>query len=388
MDFLKNITVLTPFYITLFWGLVFLFNPKKKNQARFWLGIFMITTSLVYFSHAIFFEGNFSLYLKIDWMYLLAGLSVFPFYYIYIRLLTRDTEFKYQYLWHLVPAVTLSLFLILLSVIASPSERQVYLNTTLIHYQWPGQEASDLVKWMSSTYFLSRFIFGIQSVTYLLLGLRLVRKYNIRVANFYSNLAGKQLAWVELLIITLIGASIASFLVNIFGRTYFKVNHLLIIPSLLFSVLFFLIGLLGNKQNYSITDVVLDEKESDGFPVHNGGDKQYLKEKLLRLMEEQQFFLDPNFRITILSGQLYTNRTYLSNLINTEFKMSFSEFINMHRVEYAKKLIEHDHQFKYSLNYFAEKSGFGSLSSFNRAFKQFEGITAGTYRQNLEKKVA
>jgi AraC-like DNA-binding protein len=153
-------------------------------------------------------------------------------------------------------------------------------------------------------------------------------------------------------------------------------------------VLFFLIGLLGNKQNYSITDVVLDEKENDDFPVQNGGDKHDLKEKLLRLMEEEQFFLDPNFRITILISQLYTNRTYLSNLINTEFKMSFSEFINMHRVEYAKELIEDDHQFKYSLTYFAEKSGFGSLSSFNRAFKQFEGVTAGAYRQKLEKKVA
>lgn len=388
MDFLKNITELTPFYITLFWGLIFILNPKKQNRPRFWLGIFMITTSLIYFSHAIFFEGNFSVYLKIDWIYMLAGLSVFPFYYIYIRLLTRDTHFKYNYLWHLAPAVSLTLLMEILSIIASPSDRQVYLNATLIQYEWPGQATSDIVKWMSFTYFTSRVIFGIQSLTYLLLGLRLVRKYNKRVANFYSNLAGKQLAWVELLIITLIGASIVSFLVNIFGRTFFKENHLLIIPSLLFSLLFFIIGLLGNKQNYSISDVVLDENESEGFPVHNVGDKEYLKEKLLRLMEEEQFFLDPNFRITILSGRLYTNRTYLSNLINTEFKMNFSDFINMYRVDYAKMLIEKDNQFKFSLNYFAEKSGFGSLSSFNRAFKQFEGITAGVYRQSLEKKVA
>jgi AraC-like DNA-binding protein len=152
--------------------------------------------------------------------------------------------------------------------------------------------------------------------------------------------------------------------------------------------LFFLIGLVGNKQNYSISDVVLDENENAGLPVENNVDRQILKEKLLKLMDKEQFYLDPNFRITILSSRLYTNRTYLSNLINTEFKMSFSDFINKYRVLYAKELIEEDEQFLYSLNHFAEKSGFGSLSSFNRAFKQFEGKTAGSYRQRLLRKIA
>lgn len=388
MRFLQNIIELTPFYITAFWGLIFVLNPEKENRARFWLGIFMITTSLVYFSHAVFFEGDYSLYLRIDWIYTLAGLSVFPIYYIYIRLLTRDVRFNYKFLWHLIPAVTLAAALVLISLNASPGERQTYLNSTLIQYRWPGPETPNIVKLMSFTYFLGRFIFGIQTVIYLILGLRLVRKYNNRVANFYSNLAGKQLVWVELLIITLIIAAFGSFLVNIFGRNFFKENQLLIIPSALFSLLFFLIGLVGNKQNYSISDVVLDENENAGLPVENNVDKQILKEKLLKVMNKEQFYLDPNFRITILSSRLYTNRTYLSNLINTEFKMSFSDFINKYRVIYAKMMMEEDDQFKYSLNHFAEKSGFGSLSSFNRAFKQFEGKTAGSYRQKLLKKVA
>jgi AraC-like DNA-binding protein len=388
MQFLHSITELTPFYITFFWGLVFILNPEKENRARFWLGIFMMVTSMVYFSHAIFFEGDYNLYLKIDWIYTFAGLSVFPIYYIYIRLLTRDTHFNYYNLWHLVPAVTLALLLAVTSWVASPEDRQIYLNSAILHYQWPASDAHAVVKWMSLGYLSGRFIFGIQSLIYLLLGLRLVRKYNKRVANFYSNLAGKELVWIEMLIITLIVASFVSFFVNIFGRNFFKQNQLLIIPSALFSLLFFLIGLVGNKQNYSISDVVLDENENAGLPVENNVDRQILKEKLLKLMDKEQFYLDPNFRITILSSRLYTNRTYLSNLINTEFKMSFSDFINKYRVLYAKELIEEDEQFLYSLNHFAEKSGFGSLSSFNRAFKQFEGKTAGSYRQRLLRKIA
>lgn len=388
MQFLHNLTVLTPFYITFFWGLIFILNPKKENRARFWLGIFMMTTSLVYFSHAIFFEGDYSFYLKIDWIYTLAGLSVFPIYYFYIRLLTRDTHFNYSYLWHLVPAVILAVVLGVLFLSASPGERQVYLSSTLIHYKWPGSGAPDIVKLMSLTFFSGRLIFGLQSITYLFLSLYLIRKYNERIANFYSNLSGKQLKWVELLTITLIVTALASFFANLYGRDFFKENKLLIVPSVLFSLLFFLIGLLGNKQNYSISDVILDENEQAGFPVEGNGDKQILKEKLLKVMEKEQFYLDPNFRITHLSSRLYTNRTYLSNLINTEFNISFSDFINKYRVMYAKMLMEKDDQFKYSLNHFAEKSGFGSLSSFNRAFKQFEGKTAGSYRHKMEKEVA
>jgi AraC-like DNA-binding protein len=38
----------------------------------------------------------------------------------------------------------------------------------------------------------------------------------------------------------------------------------------------------------------------------------------------------------------------------------------------------------YSINHFSEEAGFGSVSSFNRAFKQFEGITVGEYRKKIK----
>ena len=167
------------------------------------------------------------------------------------------------------------------------------------------------------------------------------------------------------------------------GRSYFLNNDLLIIPSALFSVLFFIIGLQGNKQDHNIADVVIDERESIKLNDINISNKD-LKEKLTGYMEKEKAYLDPNFRITTLCIKLYTNRTYLSNLINTEFEMSFSEFINQYRVKYAKELMTINPNSKYSINHFSEEAGFGSVSSFNRAFKQFEGITVGEYRKKLK----
>ena len=66
--------------------------------------------------------------------------------------------------------------------------------------------------------------------------------------------------------------------------------------------------------------------------------------------------------------------------------MSFSDFVNQHRVKHAKMMMDADRELNYSLNHFSEESGFGSISSFNRAFKQFEGVTAGAYRKKIIKR--
>jgi AraC-like DNA-binding protein len=384
MQLFQNIIELTPFYISAIWGVVFLLNPVKANRARFGLGIFMITTSLVYLSHAIYFEGEYELYRKIDPLYALAGLSVWPMYYLYIRLLTRDVNFKTNYLWHLLPAIIIAILLEVSFQFASAIEKEAYTSSVLIHNKWPGAEASAMLKTMAAIFFTGRIIFGIQVFAYLILGYQLVRKYNQRIANFYSNLEGKKLVWVELLTISLLITAVVSSVANFLGRSYFLENNLLFIPSALFSILLFIIGLQGNKQDHNITDVVYDEDE--GEKLNNQRiDKTDLKEKLIMFMEKEQSFLDPNFRITTLCSKLYTNRTYLSNLINTEFKMSFSDFINQYRIKFAKELMAAKMSSNFSLNYFSEEAGFGSVSSFNRAFKQFEGITAGEYRKNLKR---
>ncbi len=380
MQIFQNIIRLSPFYITLFWGLVFIINPVRENRARFGLGIFMLTASVVYFSHAVYFEGDRLFYQKINGLYALADLSVYPMYYLYIRLLTRDIRFKYSYLWHLLPAVVLAVLLQVLFSSASGAERELYFNQVVVHHHWPGGAASPLLKTMAVTYFTSRIVFGIQSVVYLLLGLQLIKKYNKRIANFYSNPDGKRLVWIELLTLTLLVTALASFTANLLGRNFFAVNHLLIIPSFLFSLLFFIIGLLGNKQGQNIAEVVIDENsEKPGSENEKRENRDILKQRLLFFMENQALYLDPNFRITSLSEKIFTNRTYLSKLINEEFNMSFSDFVNRYRVAYAKTLMEADWEGKHSLEYFSEKSGFGSISSFNRAFKKFEKISAGSF---------
>jgi len=381
----REIIVLTPIYVSLFWSFVFLTSVFSANKARFWLGIFMLVVAVLYSCHAGFFMGYSNFYLKVDSLYLLTGLSVFPLYYIYVRLLTCDVGLKWSYLVHFIPAVVLSAVLIFLTFDASFDERQVYYSEVLVRNRWP-ETQSLIIRSMAFVFFASRFVFGFQVIGYLVAGYLLAKKYDHRIADFYSNLEGKQLIWVKLLTVSFLLTSIASLVVNAIGRGLFMTNDLVLsVPSALFSTLFFIIGLQGNKQDYTIRSLVEDE-ERDQLALTASSDfyREELKADLIDILEARQVYLESELRITELCRVLNTNRTYLSNLINKEFKLSFNDLINLYRVKHAVSLIDNNKANDLSLSDIAADSGFGSLSSFNRAFKKVKGVTPGQYRNEVK----
>jgi len=381
----RYVIVSIPVYVSLFWSVVFLTDKLSVNKARYWLGLFMLTVAVLYGCHSVYFLGYKELYLKLDSLYLFTGLSVYPMYYLYIRLLTCDLKLHKSYTLHFLPAIVLGFALILAISFADTADKLSYFNDVLVDYRWPRQEASPALMAMSSIFFASRFIFGIQALAYLFLGYRLAKKYNQQIANFYSNLKGKELVWVKLLTISFLITSLASSIANIAGRGLFMDNDtLLAIPSILFSSLFFIIGLQGNKQNFTIKSVKEDEKNNNfEFRSPKESRNETLKNKLKKLLETEKRYLDPELKITDLCKELNTNRTYLSNLINNEFHLSFNDLINKYRVEYSISLIENDLGNNFSLHDISSSSGFGSLSSFNRAFKKNTGITVSQYKLSM-----
>ena len=385
---IRYIIVLTPLYINMLWAIVFLTNRFSFNKARFWLGIFMAIVALLYSCHATFFLGYYNLYLKLDSLYLFSNLSVYPMYYIYVRLLTCDLSLKKFYFWHFIPAVFLAVLLFWLGSMASVEEKQQYFDSMLVKRKLPSTESSFLVLAMSMVYYISRFVFGFQVLFYLGLGYQLLRKYDKRISNFYSNLQGRELVWVKLLTFSFLLTSIISIVVNALGRGYFMNNDfLLALPSLLFSLLFLIIGLQGNKQDHRIKEMEKDEIEN-GVTEFDFSDKRQntLKIELYKLFNDGKLYLNPDLRVTDLCRLLFTNRTYLSRLINEYSGLSFNDFVNRYRVVYSIGMMESDIQEKYSHAQIAEQSGFGSISSYNRAFKKEMGIAPSEYKRNIKRK--
>jgi YesN/AraC family two-component response regulator len=191
---------------------------------------------------------------------------------------------------------------------------------------------------------------------------------------------GKMLNWVRDISVVILVVAMASIVFAIIGRSYFTRNEaMLLIPSAIFSIILFEIGLKGNKQ-LQIAEEIIDNRNTEIEFEQNEKNNLELKQQIIELFEVQKIYKNSDLRITTISETLNTNRTYISRLINEEFDMNFSEFVNKYRITEAISFLE-DKDFKiYTMEHIAEMSGFGSINSFNRVFKEIEGVTPGQFK--------
>lgn len=383
---LHELIIYTPMYVTFFWALVLLFDYRQKNRAKHFLGFFMIVASVLYLCHAIFFKKYYSSYIFFEPVYVVATLSVYPLYFWYIKLLTVETKIESRNLWKLFPALFFGVVTALVYAFMSPHERQLFIEHYVMQHKTYADETLiiGVQKWI---YRAVRMVFAVQVVFFLVYGSRLVVRYNERIANFYSNLEERTIVWVRLLLFSFVVTSLISMVFNVIGKGVFiDKAFLLLIPSVVFSVLLFFIGFQGYMQNHTVADLEKDEQQS---PISNlkKMNNKVLRKKLLALFEQEAVFKQQDLKITHVSAMLQTNRTYVSNLINTDFSCTFNDFVNKYRLDYAKQLLAEETSKVYSLDYIAEKSGFGSLSTFNRVFRDLENTTPGCFRneQTLKK---
>ncbi|MBT2620773.1 MULTISPECIES: helix-turn-helix domain-containing protein [Chryseobacterium] len=112
-----------------------------------------------------------------------------------------------------------------------------------------------------------------------------------------------------------------------------------------------------------------------------------IAEQLERCMRDEELFKNSNLTISIVSTHLNVNYTYISKIIRYKGYKNFNSYLNTFRVNYVKNLINESDLQKVTLMYIYTEAGFSNQATFNRVFKQIEGITPSEYViQSLEKK--
>ena len=107
--------------------------------------------------------------------------------------------------------------------------------------------------------------------------------------------------------------------------------------------------------------------------VAKSWDDDSLLSRFERLIFGKQAFLESSLTISDVCERLNTNKTYISRLINSTYKMPFPDLINTLRVDYAERYItEHPNARQSDI---AQACGFSSASSFNNVFKKIKGVT-------------
>lgn len=112
-------------------------------------------------------------------------------------------------------------------------------------------------------------------------------------------------------------------------------------------------------------------------------DRQDIRERLDKVIEERKPYLDQNLTIGDLSELIDISSHRLSQYFSQCLNQNFYDFINRYRVEEFKRLVQDEKTRSFTLSALSTKAGFTSRSTFFRYFKKFEGITPAEYIQRL-----
>ncbi len=376
---IKAAALLSPVMVTLFWAIVF-FTQKQSSKSKTYLGFLMMSSFFLYMSHAVFFSRLYNIYCYMESLYLLSMLSAYPMFYIYLQTEAGEKPTCRQQLLQFIPAFIFSILSLVTALFMTENERIFYVQDTLINKNLSGLQLNTFTGIKGFIFFAARLTFIIQVACYIYKAIKLVNIHNKRIRDYYSNVEGKTLQWAKGISIVIIFVALASISFAIIGRSYFTRHEVsLVIPSAIFTSVLYFIGLKGNMQVPIREELILKKTSDDPEPQMDIQVEQ-LKAELLRLFDEEQVFKLPDLKIPYVSELLKTNRTYLSRLINVEFNMNFNEFVNKYRITTAKDLLCGEKNNSFTMEYIAEKSGFGSVNSFTRVFKEAEGKTPGKYR--------
>jgi AraC-like DNA-binding protein len=110
------------------------------------------------------------------------------------------------------------------------------------------------------------------------------------------------------------------------------------------------------------------------------GASESIRQRLERLMKEEQVFKENELRLDDLAEYLEISRHQMSQVINEHYGVSFFELINKYRVDYVKRALADRAFDQHTIIQIAYEAGFNNKASFNRYFKQETGLTPSAYR--------
>lgn len=107
------------------------------------------------------------------------------------------------------------------------------------------------------------------------------------------------------------------------------------------------------------------------------------KKKLLRYVEAEEVFLNPDLSLRTLAEQVNIHPNQLSWLLNDSIGQNFNEFINHYRVEVFKRLAQDPSKSHLTILGLAYESGFNSKTVFNTYFKKETGLTPSQFIKSM-----
>ena len=377
-------------YAILLWrkGIV---NETRSDK---WLSIFLFLCILYIAPWMIGFAGWYDTQPYRDILFYLPFQQLYfigPVIFFYVQsLLNPSFRFGKKEWLHLLPGILYLLFSIIMVVTDKLVLKKYYFLAN-------GQDP-DFDTWYQLTGFASMLFYFFLSLRY----------YNL-----YKKLIVQVVSYAELVSFRWVRNFLVAFLIMLFVKIVFFILEEITDLSywdtwwyfLVFAILFYYIAISGYANsvetkvafkphlltyrptlllNYSpsltLTESVTEEAEIiaiEPASKENAADEVLTewKPKLLRLMQEEKIYEDPELSLTQVAKQLQSNPSFISMVVNRGFELNFNDFVNQFRIEAVKEMLKKGEHKKQTLLGIAYECGFNSKATFNRAFKKVTGLT-------------
>ena len=342
------------------------YNRQLREQHT--LFAFMLTATLLYVGHYIYFNRAAELLPLSDILYVSANLTVYPLYLIYIIRLT--SKWRAVYWLMLLPGLLAIMATGTGYIFMTDEEDRMFVHNYLYHNSQTG--LTDMALFQAYIRQFCKLVFAIEVIATVVIGSMMIRRYDRMVDEFYADTDDKSMRNIQSILYLVLTIAILSFIVNIIGRARFTDHEIILTTtSLMFSALLFAIGYEGLHRHFSIIDMRTNKEQvsNDDSAALKDAVNRSMTERIIALVENDKIYLQPDLKLDDLAQMMHTNRTYIYQAVNQQMGISFNEFINRYRIAHAKRLMASDPTL--SMNDVALHSGFASLSSFYRNMKKY-----------------
>ena len=376
--------MLTPFF-GLFTSFILFYYRKDFNRSNLYLALFFLCSNLIvlvyfglHFSKNPFWEGVFF----INFMPLSFVIGPLLFYYVKYAVAEDKNISPKDYL-HLIPAL-------LVIIYSLPYTTLDFSKKVAIahHIQAVTQDYDYSISFFSLTnmLFIRPFhllVYCIISLIYFLLDTKkrkatygqLPVNYPI-IKNWIYILVGLQLfialyclldSYADFILDEYSGIINQENYFRFLGIAFFLQNILLFLfPKILFDTI-------------SYPDPTFAKTRPSQLKKGNSSEtNQNIAKQLNQYLIEKPFLLS-GFNLSKMALDLQLSERVLSNYFNTELAISFSEWKNDLRIEYACKMISEGKADKLTVEGISLNVGFSSRSKFIDAFKERKGVVPSTY---------
>lgn len=231
---------------------------------------------------------------------------------------------------------------------------------------------------------------------FLILCYKSIKKIRIQIKNNYASLKNIDLKWLSIWGKGFLLFIFIDFISGILILYYPVIEDIIFINFIYLTFLIFYIGYYGlNQPQIFLLPTTIEPKKSDAIIKKqlqstvildcDSLEVQKIKVTLENLFLKKQIFKNQQLSLKELALLLNISDKKLSTILNTCLHTNFYEYVNRKRIAHFKELIKKEDSEKLTLLAIAYDAGFNSKATFNRVFKQLEGVTPFQFKNSLNK---